>query len=263
MGGTDTEEPMSTLKFLTLAAVTALVIAVFGSTPLAAAPTCTSEQGQASIEAGRYDQAVREFTCVIEAQPTAVDGYRGRIEARLLLGRYSDALGDYARITAFVEPVHPDAHEIIRAGYAARLAISPHDIVALTGASFERWANFDYAQAIQLLNQLLAVRPNDPYGTLVRGSSRVLQGGPGPKERGAGDLERAIALAPTSPDVRFVVADAYTYGSPDLERAFAEATMALNWGSTPHASRRSSLRRTPRSATRWPRLTTSRHTSTR
>src|SRR5262249_13924118 len=30
--------------------------------------------------------------------------------------------------------------------------------------------------------------------------------------------------------VRFIVADAYTYGQPDLERAFAEASLALAWG---------------------------------
>ena len=35
---------------------------------------------------------------------------------------------------------------------------------------------------------------------------------------------------PQSPDVRFIVADAYTYGQPDLERAFAEAILALEWG---------------------------------
>ncbi len=35
---------------------------------------------------------------------TQVEGYRGRIEAELLLGRYSDAVGDYARVTAFVLP---------------------------------------------------------------------------------------------------------------------------------------------------------------
>jgi hypothetical protein len=44
------------------------------------------------------------------------------------------------------------------------------------------------------------------------------------------DLERALALAPQSADVRFIVADAYTYGQPDPARAFAEATLALAWG---------------------------------
>src|SRR6266542_1198980 len=132
-----------------------------GATATAAsAPTkCTAQQGQAFIDEGRYDQAIREFTCVIAAQPTGVEGYRGRSEAELLLGRYSDAYADYARVVAFVLPVHPDAYTTILKGYAARLA-----------------------------------------------------------------------LAPLSADVRYIVADAYTYGLPDPERAFAEATLALDWG---------------------------------
>ena len=44
------------------------------------------------------------------------------------------------------------------------------------------------------------------------------------------DLDQAIALAPESPDVRYIVADAYTYGLPDPNRAFAEATFALEHG---------------------------------
>src|SRR5574337_575053 len=52
---------------------------------------CTAEQGQLFIAEGRYKDAIREFTCVIEAQPTEVEGYRGRIEAELLLGQYSNA----------------------------------------------------------------------------------------------------------------------------------------------------------------------------
>jgi hypothetical protein len=50
------------------------------------------------------------------------------------------------------------------------------------------------------------------------------------KQRGIADIERAIALAPQSPHVRFIVADAYTYGLPDPARAFAEASLALDWG---------------------------------
>jgi len=189
---------------------------------------CTAEQGQAFIDQGRYDRAIREFTCVIDAQPTAVDGYRGRIEAELLLGRYSDAVHDYTRVTALVLPVHPDAEDTILGGYAARLAIAPENIPALTGASFAKWWFFHYASAIHLLNGLLGVRPNDGYGNLFRGSSRLLLGAN--KAGGAADLERAIAIAPQSADVRFIIADAYTYGEPDPERAFAEASLALEWG---------------------------------
>jgi hypothetical protein len=192
------------------------------------AERCAAETGQLFINEGRYERAIREFTCVIEARPTDVEGYRGRIEAELLLGRYSDAVRDYTRVTALVEPAHPDAEDIIIAGYAARLEVTPEAVPALTGASFARWWFSDYAPAIHLLNRLLGVRPNDVYGNLFRGSSRLFRGAT--RAEGMADLERAIALAPQSADVRFIVADAYTYGQPDPERAFAEASLALAWG---------------------------------
>ena len=194
----------------------------------AGGPKCTATQGQAFIDQGRFERAVREFTCLVEAQPTEVDGYRGRIEAQLLLGRYSDAFADFARVTAFVVPVHPDAVATMLSGYADRLAVAPNDIPALTGASFIRWCDFQYPQAINVLDVLLAVRPDDLYGTLFRGSSRVLKGLN--KTQGLADLERAIALAPASPDVRYIAADAFTYGAGDLERAFEEASLALEGG---------------------------------
>jgi tetratricopeptide (TPR) repeat protein len=197
-------------------------------TAVSALKNCTAEQGQRLIDAGRYTDAVREFTCVIGAQPTEVEGYRGRIEAELLLGRFSNAVSDYGRVTALVLPVHADAASTILAGYADRLALAPENIPALTGASFARWWFFQYAQGIQLLDQLLDVQPDDVYGNLFRGSSRLLLGAT--PAAGVADLERAIELAPTSADVRYVVADAYTYGQPDPDRAFAEATFALNAG---------------------------------
>jgi Tetratricopeptide repeat len=189
---------------------------------------CTSTTAQRLIDEGSYDAAIRAFTCVISDQPTAVDGYRGRAEAELLLGRYSDAMRDYARVTAVVVPVHPDATATIFAGYDARLAAAPNDVAALTGASFARWWNFQYPTALQLLDHLLLVEPNNAYGILYRGSNRMLLGANRPS--GAADLERAISMAPDSPDVRFIVADAYTYGAPDPERAIAEASRALAWG---------------------------------
>jgi tetratricopeptide (TPR) repeat protein len=192
------------------------------------AEQCTVEDGQSLIDQGRYEQAVREFSCVIDQYPTEVEGYRGRIEATVLLARYSDAVRDYQRVTAFVLPVHPDAKNIILAGYAARLDNAPQDVNALTGASFARWWFFDYASAIHLLNRLIAIRPNDLYPNLFRGSSRLLSGAN--KAKGVTDLENAILLSPANPHVRFIVADAYTYGIPDPERAFAEASLALNWG---------------------------------
>jgi len=222
-------------SMIVLIMIFALVGAAAGSAKAAeAAPAdriaerCTAENGQIFINDGRYEHAIREFTCVIKAEPTDVEGYRGRIEAELLIGRYSDAVLDYARVAALAATVRPDAEDTILAGYAARLAITPKDIPTLTGASFARWWFFDYASAIHLLNRLLDVRPDDVYGNLFRGSSRLLRGVT--RAGGMADLERAIALAPQSADVRYIVADAYTYGQPDPERAFAEATLALAWG---------------------------------
>ena len=212
--------------------VAVLAAVILGGATLAAAaeaaPSCAPQQGQAFIDAGRYDRAIHEFTCMIDAQPTEVEGYRGRIEAEVLLGRYSDAVRDYTRVTAHVLPVHPDAERTILDGYGDRLASDPDSVPALTGMSFARWWFFDYTRAIHLLDRLLELRPADAYGNLLRGSSRLLKGVS--TTEGATDLERAIALAPQSPDVRFIVADAYTYGVNDPERALAEATMALDWG---------------------------------
>ncbi len=186
------------------------------------------QQGQQMIAQGNYQQAIRVFSRLINDNPTDVEGYRGRIEAELLLGRYSDALRDYALITAFVLPVNSDATADIIDGYAFRLAENPRDIPALTGASFARWVGFEYNKAIQLLNRLLEIRKNDRYGLLFRGSSRMLLGAN--VNRGVEDLESALTLDPNNSHVRFIVADAYTYGVPDPQRALAEAMSAIALG---------------------------------
>jgi tetratricopeptide (TPR) repeat protein len=189
---------------------------VMGSASAARAQSaCSVEAGQTLIDQGRYKQAVNVFTCVINAQPTDVEGYRGRIEAQLLLGLYSDALRDYSRVTAVVLPVDPDAASTILADYDARLATDPDSLSALTGASFARWWLFDYAGATHVLNHLLTLRPDDVYGNLFRGSSRLLRGA---TNAGVADLEHAIA------------ADAYTYGLPDPQLAFIHASQALEGG---------------------------------
>jgi tetratricopeptide (TPR) repeat protein len=193
--------------------------------------SCSAEAGQRSIEEGNYERAIREFTCLIQANPAGMEGYRGRIEAQLLLGRYSDALGDAAQITARVLPAHPDAVRNLHQEYAARLAESPEDIPALTGASFARWWNFDYVPALQLLNRLVELQSDSVYGRLFRGSCQLLRGAQGAGQiQGEEDIQRALTLAPASPDVHFIVADAYTYGLPDPMRAMAEAMLAWEGG---------------------------------
>jgi hypothetical protein len=125
--------------------------------------------------------------------------------------------------------VHPDAYQTIVAGYDARLALAPDAIPALTGKSFAHWYFFNYPATMHTISHLLEVEPDDVYGNLFQGSSRVLHGTK--RAEGAADLERAIQLDPSSPDVRFIIADAYTYGYlPDPQRAFIEATNALQGG---------------------------------
>ena len=91
-----------------------LALLVLASAPPAyASPGCTPEQGQSLIAQGRYKQAIAEFTCVIDAGPTEVEGYRGRIEAQLLLGQFTlttpfdAAIVDDRRVAHGVTPVEP------------------------------------------------------------------------------------------------------------------------------------------------------------
>lgn len=188
----------------------------------------TAEKGQLRINQGQYSEAIDIFTCVINDDPTEPEGYRGRIEAKLMLGRFSSAMRDYARVTSYVLPVHPEAPETIFADYDARLAAQPSDVAALTGGSFAHWWYFDYETALPLLDDLVALRPSDVYGNLFRGSNRLFAGVE--VEDGEDDIDMAIGLAPWSADVRFIVSDAYTYALPDPDRALYEATLAYNWG---------------------------------
>lgn len=186
------------------------------------------KKGQKQIDRGRLEAAIVTFSCVIDDDPLALDGYRGRAEAKLLSGRYSDAMRDYALVTAVVMPERSDAPDAILSSYDARLAEDGDDIAALTGASFAHWWYFDYATALSLLDELALLEPNDLYGVLYRGSSRLFVGDDIPG--GVADFERAIELAPGSRDVRFIVADGYTYAYPDAARARQEAMLALAWG---------------------------------
>src|SRR5262245_59332925 len=102
-------KPTSIVNTFTVAFAAAVLSAatntiLLANTPVVSQARCTVEQGQRYIDQGRYEMAVREFGCVIEGSPTEIEGYRGRIEAQLLLGRYSAALADHARVTANVLP---------------------------------------------------------------------------------------------------------------------------------------------------------------
>lgn len=194
-----------------------------------AADNCTEASGQALIEQEQYELAIDEFSCVIVKAPTVIGGYRGRIEAKLLLDRFSDAVLDYQLVTALVIPADGTASTTVFDHYKTRLASQPNDLKALRGASFARWWYFDYAQAIHLTKRLLDLRPNDLYPNLFLGSSRLL--GHKEKAKGVENIAKALMIDPANPHARFIVADAYTYGGlPDPQRAFDEASLALAMG---------------------------------
>jgi tetratricopeptide (TPR) repeat protein len=184
--------------------------------------------GQHLIDQGHYQQATNVFSLYIHQHPTDVEGYRGRIEAKLLLRHYSDAVLDYAQVTAKVIPIHPDADQQIYDHYAQRLAQRPNDRPALTGVSFAYWWYFEYQKSLQVLHKLLKKYPNDRYAVLMRGSSRVLSGTQ--SNQGLDDLDDAIRLDRQNPHVHFIVADANTYGAQDYNTAFVEANLALCGG---------------------------------
>jgi hypothetical protein len=187
-------------------------------------------KGQQQINQGQYEEAIRTFSSILQTDPRTVDAYRGRSEAKLLLGQYADAYDDiFALANATIQPSDvDDLGNQIKASYAQRLQSSPWDVPALTGAAFAEWAYWGYLDAIPHLNKLLQLNPNNVYAKLFRGSNRLFAGVD--LAAGEADLDAAIALAPSSAHVRYVVSDAYTYALPDLVRAYDEASLALSWG---------------------------------
>lgn len=182
------------------------------------------EDGQAFIDQGQYNLAVDCFTEFIDVNPTSPEGDRGRIEALLMQRRYSDAMLDVSRFNALVVPADPDAADWILEHYEARIAADSNDTVALTGGSFAYWWNFDYATALLHLQTLDNIAADDPYAVLFRGSARLLSGVE--QAEGEQDFAYALLLDTFNPHARFIVADGYTYGLPEPNRAFIEAALA-------------------------------------
>ena len=160
--------------------------------PVSAAPACSTAAGQAYIDAGRYDRAVREFGCVIDGDPTSVDGHRGRMEALVLLGRYSHAVLDgvhFNAVGAGASGRRADDRGGVRQSVGITQRRRPH------WCDLPRWWFFDYPAAIHLASRLLEVRPDDRVGNLFRGSSRLLHHVQ--TTRGIADLEQGIASTRT------------------------------------------------------------------
>ena len=66
---------MSSTAFLAPIVFALLFTPILG--PVATARQCSPERGQIYINEGRYREAIREFWCLVEAQPTEVDDIAG------------------------------------------------------------------------------------------------------------------------------------------------------------------------------------------
>lgn len=189
--------------------------------------TTDLQTGQAFIEAGAYSEAVTVFACVIAANPLDITAYRGKIEANLLAGKYSDAVHGYTEINIHVIPEVPDAVTQIIAYYQETLPTDPNNVILLTGYSFALWWVSDYPAALKELDQLLKLEPDNLYALTFHGSSSFFAGN---TEIGERNFERALELAPESADLYFILADGYTYALGDFERALEAVTTAHDLG---------------------------------
>ena len=181
----------------------------------------------ASLLPGQLEVTPEATPCLDETGALDVNAYRGQIEAALMAGSYSNALGHFTQMQKVVIPVIPDAFDQMLAAYETQVSASPDDLIALIGQSFAQWWVSDYEAAIATTSHLLELMPDNVYATLFRGSSRLFAGD---LEGGEADIARALELAPNSPDVHFIAADAYTYALWDLPRALEQATLARDLG---------------------------------
>lgn len=209
-----------------------MIIALTAQLAYASDEACTGEtdylaQGQALLDAGDYRGAIAAFSCAAKAAPEALNAYRGRIEASLLSGAYADAVGDDTAIMIHVIPTTPDAFESMIADYESRLAGAPDNITLLAGLSFAQWWVSDYAAAIDTLDHILELDPDNRYATAFRGSSRYFNE---EFEDGDADFARALELEPDNAHLQFVLADAYIYGAGDYANARIAALEANELG---------------------------------
>ncbi len=183
--------------------------------------------GQALLKAADYENAIADFTCAIEADKLNIGAYRGRIEALLLAGIYSEALRNYTEIAIHVIPETPNAVEQIIDAYRTTLDSDPENIILLTGYSFALWWVSDYEAALIEIEKILAVEPDNFYALMFHGSTSFFLED---FETGERDFARVLELVPENADIHFVLADAYTYAVGDMEKALEHGLLASELG---------------------------------
>ncbi|MBL8147877.1 MAG: hypothetical protein JNL34_15980 [Anaerolineae bacterium] len=208
---------------------------LFGLMGITAVAAQSGDSGECAVSplpstallTGQPEVTPEATPCLTDAGALDVNAYRSRIEAALMAGSYSNALGHFTQMQKVVIPVIPDAFGQMLAAYETQVSANPDDLIALIGQSFAQWWVSDYDAASATTGHLLELLPDNVYATLFRGSSRLYAGD---FEGGEADIARALELAPNSADVHFIAADAYLYALGDIERAFEQAVAAYDLG---------------------------------
>jgi tetratricopeptide (TPR) repeat protein len=152
-----------------------------------------------------------------------LDGWRSRFAIALMAGSYANAVADYTQLGANM----PEVFAQLIAGYEAQLASDPGNLLARMNLGFAQWRTGDYADAVVTLDRLLAGAPDNGFGLLFRGSSRLYLG---EVEAGEADLARALERMPHSADAHFIAADAFANALGDFGRAGEQAALARDMG---------------------------------
>ncbi len=141
------------------------------------------EDGDAFLDAGRYDRAIAEFTDAIELDPNAVDAYVGRGLAFINLDELEDALADFD-IALELDPENSDAYngrglifyyqddnENAIEDYTLAIENDSENYIAYYNRGLVYFNQGDYDLAISDLTEAINIEPEDPDSFYLRGIS--------------------------------------------------------------------------------------------
>lgn len=194
--------PLARLMLVAILTVTALG-ACAGAPPETPANPLTRDPlalGRQRLAQGEPVAAAEQFSLVIDAYPTLIDGWIGRAQASLALNEEAGALNDLNEALA-IDPANPLA-------------------LTLRAATLENMAN--HAAALTDLNALLAIEPNNADAHILRGSVLIALGRAQDAET---DFQTALRLRPNAATILAMQAIAYaqsgkrTAAEADLSRA--------------------------------------------
>ncbi|MFF1838846.1 DUF3856 domain-containing protein [Streptomyces sp. NPDC058231] len=194
-------------------------------------------RAQVYTTVGRYDDAVLDFSAVIDLFPDESDGYLERGNAHRLAGRAQEALADYDRAIARNPP--PEAYynravllsELGRepaalADYDTLLDLDPDHVGTLVNRAGMHYDRGDHGKARRDIDHGLTLDPGNAQLLCTLG---LLEMADGALEEAREVLTRAIGLAPTLAAAR-VNRAVLAFDCGDADGAIDDLTEALSLG---------------------------------